>query len=107
MILSKFKFITSLVACSFTCILFQVSHFKLMFYVFYRNTLPFASPFVPFYAQNDFFHSPLSRKSLFEFVEGITRQMAAYSMLPSSSNKRKYGSLLLKFVNDETIESLD
>jgi len=54
LIVSKFKFIISLVACSFTCILFQVSHFRLMFYVFRRNTQPFASPFVTFYAQNDF-----------------------------------------------------
>jgi hypothetical protein len=33
--------------------------------------------------------------------------MAAYSMPPFSSNKKKYGSLILRFINDETIESLD
>jgi hypothetical protein len=72
-IVSKFKFIASSVACSFVCILFQVSHFILMFYVFYRNTQPFASPFVPFYVRSDFFLSSTSCKSLLEYVEGIAR----------------------------------
>jgi hypothetical protein len=33
--------------------------------------------------------------------------MATYSMPPFSSNKKKYGNLVLKFINDEAIESLD
>jgi hypothetical protein len=33
--------------------------------------------------------------------------MAAYSMPPSSSNKKKYGSLVLRFINDEAIENFD
>jgi hypothetical protein len=76
-----------------------------MFYVFCRNTQPFASPFVPFYARSDFLPSPLSRKSLLEYAKGIARQMATYSMPPSFNNKRKYGSLVLRFINDEAIES--
>jgi hypothetical protein len=33
--------------------------------------------------------------------------MVAYSALPSSNNKRKYGSLVPRFIVDEVIESLD
>jgi hypothetical protein len=75
--------------------------------VFYKDTQPFLSPFVPFYAQSDFFLSPPSCISLLEYVEGIVRQMAAYSMPPSSSNKRKYGSFVQRFIDDEAIEILD
>jgi hypothetical protein len=45
--------------------------------------------------------------SLPEYAEGIIQQMATYSMPPSSSNKRKYGSSILRFINDEVIEKLD
>jgi hypothetical protein len=75
--------------------------------VFYKDTQPFSSPFVPFYAWNDFFLDPPSHMSLFEYVEGIARQMAAYSTPPSSSNKRKYGNFILRFIDDEAIENLD
>jgi hypothetical protein len=75
--------------------------------MFYKDTQPFLSPFVPFYAQSDLFPSPPSRISLLEYVEGSIWQMAAYSMPPSSSNKRKYGSYVLRFIDDETIENLD
>jgi hypothetical protein len=33
--------------------------------------------------------------------------MAAYSMPPSFSNKREYGNLVLRFIDDEAIENLD
>jgi hypothetical protein len=72
-----------------------------MFCVFYRDTQPFPSPFVPFYAQSDFFPSPLSHISLLEYAKNIVQQMAACSMPPSSSNKREYGSSILRFIDDE------
>jgi hypothetical protein len=75
--------------------------------VFCRDTQPFPSPFVPFYVQNGFFPNLPSHMSLPEYAEGITQQMAIYSMPPSYSNKRKYDSSILRFINDEAIENLD
>ncbi len=54
-----------------------------------------------------FFLSPPSCKSLLEYAKGIVWQMSVYSMFPSSSNKRKYGNSILRFIDDEVIESLD
>ncbi len=95
------------IACLVVSIFFQASHFKLMFCVFCRDTQPFPSPFVPFYAHSDFFPNPLSYISLPEYAKGITQQMVAYSTPPSSSNKREYDNLVLRFINDEAIENLD
>jgi hypothetical protein len=78
-----------------------------MFCVFCKDTQLFPSPFVPFYVQSDFFPSPPFRILLLEYAEGIAQQMATYSTPPSSSNKRKYGNLVLRFMDDEAIENLD
>jgi hypothetical protein len=78
-----------------------------MFCVICKDTQPFASPFVQFYAQSDFFFNPPSHKSLPKYTEGIVRQITSYSMPPSSSNKRKYDNFVIRSIDDKAIESFD
>jgi hypothetical protein len=77
------------------CLSFDVSHFKLMFCVFYKDTQPFVFQFLPLYAHSDYFPSPPSSHSLLEYVEHIVRQMATLSSPLSSSTKSNYGIVIL------------